>query len=203
MKCSWWNTELCECCNLWVIRKGFFFVVVVKCYYCWEILKIFIWLLFFFFLPHSLVVFLFICRSCKMEWKRLGYFKTQILILGFTTILWCECFPEPVEIVVLPQTRRLKDIMESSEAVTSWRPNVLLSLGLNEHVCSLLVAERKRCVRQIRGERLLRKSFTLASGSPSFRYVPISLPVSPFGKLLLLHLFILFFHVTVFLKTTF
>ena len=58
--------------------------------------------------------------------KKLGYFRFNFWGVNLRLFSGVECFPEPVRIVVVPQTRRLKDIMESSEVATSKRHNVLL-----------------------------------------------------------------------------
>ena len=63
------------------------------------------------------------------------------------------CFPEPTEIAALSQTRRLKDIKESSEAVTRRQHNTLQILGLNKHVRSLLTDKRKKCVHLSRDDK--------------------------------------------------
>ena len=80
-----------------------FIVVVVNCRYCWEIFR------FasdsFFFLFHSFGIFFYFfvkaARELRTEGKRLGYLSIQVLFLGFTSILRCECFPEPIEIIGL------------------------------------------------------------------------------------------------------
>ena len=98
--------------KLWGIIK----VVVVNCWYFWENL------MFvsdsFFFLPLSLVIFLFVRQSCKGIKNRRKKTRTPLdsnyILRGVWLFCGMECFLKPVEIVTLPQTRCLKNIMESA-----------------------------------------------------------------------------------------
>ena len=98
---------------------------------------------------------------------------------------------------MLPQTRFLKNIrtsfanyklrvrrvslcsvVRSTAATTRWRYNVQLSSGLRRHVRSLPIAERKRCVRLIWGDKSFWASVPLwRQTAPLIRHAPISLPV--------------------------
>ena len=83
----------------------------------------------FFFLSYSFM-FLFVCRICKGIKERKKEDKGE----GLRLFCGEECFPEPVEIIVLSHTRRLKNIMESSQLATSRIHNALLSSELNKQV---------------------------------------------------------------------
>ena len=92
-----------------------FVVVVVNCWYCREIPRFVSDS--FVFLPHSLFIFLFVCRSCKGI--KDGRKKTRIsldskFIWRFTILLWCEMFSWTSRNSHAHLTRRLKNLMESS-----------------------------------------------------------------------------------------
>ena len=115
---------------------------------------------FLFFLSHSLVIFLCLrqpAREFRSVGERQGYRQTKTF-WGFTTILWWESFPEPIEIVMSPRqsieiylsnfrwVMSLKFIVCSvgifsevclAEVATNRTCNLSLSTGLGKHVCYL------------------------------------------------------------------
>ena len=59
---------------------------------------------FFSYPPHSPVIFFLLVKAAqelRTERKETGILFSSILFSGFTTILWWECFPEPIEITML------------------------------------------------------------------------------------------------------
>ena len=119
-----------------------------------------------------------------------------------------EYFPGPVEIAMLPESRYLKKIMESSwpnckfeghhmSVFNGYVQQRLLLAGDTTHcliyplwVCAFLpVAERKRCIHLSWGSKSFREKVPLwIQEAYLFRHAQIVPP----GKLLLLHLFVFY-----------
>ena len=121
-------------------------------------------------------------KQQRNEWwkgKRQGYFWTHILFSGFKTILSWECFPERVEIAVLP-VEAFEESRESFWQILNLRVYhvCLCSVGMLSWRC---YEQKTQCVALANayaptGSREKKKrpfswgmsSFSLAPGSPSF-----------------------------------
>ena len=183
----------------------------------------------FFFLFHSIIFFLRVCRSCKgiTYGRKKTRIPLELFYFGGPRLLrGVEYFPELVEIVVLPRARRLKNIRESSFANYKSRirhvspflvdtfdngcylletKNTQLSSGFVSYVHSQQGAERKTFVHSVEVSRGNREILSLMPGSLFFQAWAYFLTCQrPPRKLLLFKkLFVVFFLLLTFKKSLF
>ena len=118
---------------------------------------------------------------------------------GLRLFFGVKCFPEPVEIVMLPQSKRLKYILESYSAIKSFRVRCVFRCCLQETrratrprepASTCAPNERKRSV-LVDVNKASNKEFLPGPKKETlFSHAPISLPV----RGLLRNLWIFLFH---------
>ena len=151
---------------------------------------------FFFLSPFTCYLFLFVdtAKELRTERKEKEILLNLVLFSKFTTILWSECFPEPVEIAVFTSRdvgRISRIILKNCESLVSSIGGLrvhhvrLWSVGMFNWRCYELetsCAARSEtlayvCSYRLKKERLmsrdvsrgLRWNFFLVPGSPSFQ----------------------------------